>query len=197
MSTTRRAILSTGVKSVAALGIANLFKTSGLAAPQRGQGHAIVSINLIGGNDSNNMLIPTDMQGYAAYARGRGELAIPQSSILSISSRQQSAFGLHPNLGELRELYSQGSLAFVANSGSLAAPLTRAMAQTRPTMLPNDLGAHTGNQRWHYVQPGFALPAWTQAFQQPVTSDDPVEVFGFSSGLESSQARGPASKGRS
>jgi uncharacterized protein (DUF1501 family) len=37
---------------------------------------ALVCINLAGGNDSFNMLVPSDEVQYAAYANARGNLAL-------------------------------------------------------------------------------------------------------------------------
>ena len=161
MSTTRRSAL----RSISALGAATFLKTKGLAAPSRD--NAIVAIHLIGGNDSNNMIVPTDAE-YGTYARARGELAIPRSALLNISTPGQSgSFGLHPNMGELRRLYDQGAVGVVANVGSRS---------------PESL-SHSDNKRWSYVRPGYVAPPWIESLQQPVTEEHPRDVYGFSSGL--------------
>src|SRR4051812_31157228 len=45
---------------------------------------ALVCLFLAGGNDANNLVVPTDAATYAAYATGRGVLALPQASLLPI-----------------------------------------------------------------------------------------------------------------
>jgi uncharacterized protein (DUF1501 family) len=89
---------------------------------------ALVCIFLNGGNDGNNMVIPADGTGYNAYAAARGAtaLAIPQGTLLTITPPSiGTAFGLHPSLVELRNLWNQQKLAVVANVGPLVQPLTR------------------------------------------------------------------------
>jgi uncharacterized protein (DUF1501 family) len=157
----------------------SLFKV----ASARGLDQAVLAINLIGGNDSNNMIVPLDAAAYETYARGRGELAIPKSSLVTIvSSRQQTTYGLHPSLVELRGLYDRGALGIVANVGSLTSPLSRLQVLAQRG-LPSDLMEHTSDSRWKFVHPGFAAPSWTAALQQTVFGKEPFETFGFSSGL--------------
>src|SRR5687768_2497104 len=48
---------------------------------------AIVCLFLAGGNDANNLIAPNDPTGYGLYAAGRGALALPQSSLLSLTTR--------------------------------------------------------------------------------------------------------------
>ena len=62
---------------------------------------ALVCIFLAGGNDSNNLIIPSDANDYNAYAAARQGLAIPQTSLLPIAAATYSdgrTFGLHPSL---------------------------------------------------------------------------------------------------
>src|SRR3954470_1666958 len=51
---------------------------------------ALVCLFLAGGNDANNMLVPFDTSGYAAYssAAGRGALAIPRSGLLGVTTKR-------------------------------------------------------------------------------------------------------------
>ncbi len=89
---------------------------------------AVVFVNLEGGMDSYNVLIPhSGCSGsdylYAQYADIRGELALLKSDLLPIdastSSQPCNTFGLHPNLGAIQQLYNDGDLAFLANIGVL------------------------------------------------------------------------------
>ena len=75
---------------------------------------ALVCVFLAGGNDGNNMVVPLDATGYAAYsnARSASSLAIAQDALLPITpSSIGSPFGLHPGLGGLRALWDELSPA--------------------------------------------------------------------------------------
>src|SRR5882724_3964280 len=45
---------------------------------------ALVCVFLNGGNDANNMIVPVDNAGYAAYSKARAGLALAQGSLLQI-----------------------------------------------------------------------------------------------------------------
>ena len=45
---------------------------------------ALVCVFLFGGNDANNLLVPTDQMNYGLYANARGQLALPQSQLLQL-----------------------------------------------------------------------------------------------------------------
>jgi uncharacterized protein (DUF1501 family) len=183
MPNTRRSILGIGLRSLTTLGVASVFKNTALSSTNGILDHAVVTINLVGGNDSNNLIVPAAAADYDLYSRGRGELAIPRSALLDITAAHTGAsYGLHPNLGELRRLYNQGALAILANVGTLVQPTTRNQFLAHQAQLPKDLFQHTGDQRWAFVRPGFATTAWAGAQQQPV-SGQPPQVFTFSSGL--------------
>jgi uncharacterized protein (DUF1501 family) len=70
----------------------------------------LVVIQLAGGNDGLNTLIP-----YAdgLYYQNRPTLAIPQSQVLHLNSQ----VGFHPNLTALKQLYDQGNVAVVQGVG--------------------------------------------------------------------------------
>src|SRR5215469_96798 len=61
---------------------------------------ALVCLFLSGGNDSNNLIIPTITSEYNNYAAIRTPLlALPQSSLLSVSPLNSDGheYGLHPS----------------------------------------------------------------------------------------------------
>jgi len=88
---------------------------------------AIVFLNLSGGADTFNILVPhSDCIGkdmYAEYSTVRTVLALDKSSLLQIdatgSGQVCNTFGLHPNLGTLQTLYNDGDLLFTSNIGVL------------------------------------------------------------------------------
>src|SRR5208283_2171435 len=62
---------------------------------------ALVCIFMFGGNDSNNMLVPTDSR-YTQYLQARSVLALPQAQLLPLQINGQSIYGLHPNIPEMQ-----------------------------------------------------------------------------------------------
>ena len=80
------------------------------AAALRGSERLLVLIELQGGNDGFNTVIPyTD----AEYYRLRPSVAIPRDQVLQIDGRS----GLHPELLPLMDLWRAGELALVQNVG--------------------------------------------------------------------------------
>jgi uncharacterized protein (DUF1501 family) len=110
---------------------------------------ALVCLFLYGGNDSNNLLVPTDNTNYQIYATDRTVLALPQSSLLPISPKTYSdgrQWGLHPSLVEVQQLFGQGSLALMANTGTLCQPVTLAQYNAGSVALPPQLFSHANQQ---------------------------------------------------
>ncbi|HEY3756432.1 MAG TPA: DUF1501 domain-containing protein [Opitutaceae bacterium] len=126
------------------------------ASAGSGDYKALVCLFLNGGNDANNVIIPTDATDYAAYAKSRGVLAIPSNSLLSIGLKNYSdgrSYGLHPSLTEVQSLYNQGNLAFVTNVGTLLRPTTLADFQAG-IALPPQLFSHSDQQvQWQSSVP--------------------------------------------
>lgn len=67
----------------------------------------LVLLQLSGGNDGLNTVIPLDQ--YGTYSSIRSNIAIPESSVLPIDA----GAGLHPALGGLMELYNNKHLGIV------------------------------------------------------------------------------------
>jgi uncharacterized protein (DUF1501 family) len=108
---------------------------------------ALVCIFLHGGNDANNMIVPLDSAGYANYAQTRSYLALPQSQLLPLAvTGGTPLYGLHPALPGLQSLWASGSLAIVANVGTLAQPLTRTQYLSTATAKPESLFSHIDQQ---------------------------------------------------
>ena len=90
---------------------------------------ALVCLFLNGGNDATNLVIPSDTTSYAAYAKARADLAIPQSNLLPITPIRFSdgrSYALNPSTPELRDLFASRKLAVLANVGTLVRPTTLA-----------------------------------------------------------------------
>jgi uncharacterized protein (DUF1501 family) len=110
---------------------------------------ALVCVFLFGGNDGNNMVVPTSTTEYQQYASGRtGALALSRASLLpiNVANTPGRTFGLHGAMAGLQGLFNQGKAAVVANVGPLLAPTTRAQFRDRSVPLPNDLYSHSDQQ---------------------------------------------------
>ncbi|MGE3268855.1 MAG: DUF1501 domain-containing protein, partial [Chloroflexota bacterium] len=66
----------------------------------------LVIVQLAGGNDGLNTVIPYTDQ---AYYNARGSLAIPQNSVLQLNG----SVGLHPSLPNVRNRFNQGQMAII------------------------------------------------------------------------------------
>ena len=99
---------------------------------------ALVCVFLFGGNDGNNLLVPTDSSRYAQYQRARPNLALPREQLLplSLSNTAGATYGLHPAMPELRALWDAGQVAMVLNNGNLVRPYADAadFAQLEPVL---------------------------------------------------------------
>ncbi len=108
---------------------------------------ALVCIFMVGGNDSNNMVLPVDAQGYAAYSQIRSTLALPQGQLLPLQEPGGVLrYGFHPSLTGLQGLWNSGNLAVAANVGTLVQPLTKAEYLSSTTQKPSTLFSHIDQQ---------------------------------------------------
>ncbi len=73
----------------------------------------MVIIQLNGGNDGLNMVIPLDQ--YSNYFNARSNIAIAQNKVLALTGT--SAVGLHPSMTGLQSLYNNGKLRLVQAVG--------------------------------------------------------------------------------
>jgi uncharacterized protein (DUF1501 family) len=123
---------------------------------------ALVCIFLSGGNDSNNLFIPTEPSEYASYASIRTPiLAIPNAdgspaSALALNPLDNNghSYGLHPACRELAAMFNgsplpvngithRGKLAALFNTGTLVYPLTKAQYQSGSVARPPQLFSHS------------------------------------------------------
>src|SRR4051795_4677204 len=149
--TTRRQFL--GRTACAAVGMTALGHTIFdlqriAAAATLADSKSLVCIFLYGGNDGNNVVVPTGAGDYAQYASTRSGLALPQSSLLPLNllastpgdSRQ---WGLHPSLKGVQGLFNAGRAALVGNVGPLVAPLSRDEYLNHSIAVPPQLFSHS------------------------------------------------------
>ena len=75
--------------------------------------HVFVLVQLGGGNDGLNMVIPLDI--YGNYYNARTNVAIPQSQVLRLDGTDKS--GLHPAMTDMQNLFNDGKMSIVQSVG--------------------------------------------------------------------------------
>jgi uncharacterized protein (DUF1501 family) len=75
--------------------------------------HVLVIIQLSGGNDGLNMVIP--VANYSGYYNARTNIAIPEARILKLTGNSQT--GLHPAMTGMQALFNDGKLNIVQSVG--------------------------------------------------------------------------------
>ncbi len=73
--------------------------------------HVFVIVQLNGGNDGLNMVIP--VEHFAAYANARSNIYIPENKVLALNGKS----GLHPAMSGLHAMYSEGKVNVVQSVG--------------------------------------------------------------------------------
>ncbi|MEO5561559.1 MAG: DUF1501 domain-containing protein [Dokdonella sp.] len=137
------------------------------SAPSSLSGYrALVCVYLAGGNDAWNMLVPYDQSRYDIYAASRsgtydattnpGGLGLPRPStaaqiaaqVVTDSATSQQYF-LNSKMPEIKNQYAAGRVAFVANTGPLTKPITKADYATVSNR-PPQLYSHSDQENlWH------------------------------------------------
>ena len=75
--------------------------------------HVFVLVQLGGGNDGLNMVIPLDI--YGNYYNARTNVASPQSQVLRLDGTDRS--GLHPAMTAMQNMFNEGKLSIVQSVG--------------------------------------------------------------------------------
>lgn len=163
----------------------NLAAIGQASAQSASDYRALVCVFLFGGNDSFNMVLPTDTLSWTAYTATRDQApdpiallapgAAPNASaaagsparlggVLPISplNPQGRAFALHPLVGALRTMFdTDRRLAIVANVGPLIVPTTKAQYAQSNHPKPKRLFSHNDQQNtWMAFEPEGATRGW-------------------------------------
>jgi len=135
MSYTRRDFLKTTLGASALLSFTSaaprfLVRAATAASRRDDRGTILVVVQLSGGNDGLNTVVP---YGDDQYARNRPTLALPPEELYKIDS----LLGFHPRMAGFMRLYEDGHLSIVQGVGS-----------------PNSDRSHDGAMRiWHTADP--------------------------------------------
>jgi uncharacterized protein (DUF1501 family) len=121
----RRKFLRNGVPAAVTLpSLINGFSINAYSSPaanpitrflgtQATNDHILVLVQLGGGNDGINMVVPLDQ--YANYYNARANVAIPQSKVLRLEGYDRA--GLHPSMTALQNMYNEGEISVVQSVG--------------------------------------------------------------------------------
>lgn len=183
----RRNFIKLSAYSSAALLISNrLFAETFLSESINGPFKGLVRLNLSGGHDSLNMLIPIQEDPYLEYQRIRSKLAIPKKELLPLTfNGQPSNYALHPKLPKLATLFNSGELAFVSNVGPLVAPTSKEQIENNQANLPQHLFSHNSQEQlWSSCITDLGVPqtGWAGRLADQYFQPDPQFVVGQSIG---------------
>jgi uncharacterized protein (DUF1501 family) len=177
--------LSTTLGSAAAPLALNLSAMGSAAAQSASDYKALVCIFLFGGNDSFNMVLPTDTDSWTNYTTVRNQapdsiaLLAPGTAanagaaagsparlggVLPINPTraQGRTFALHPMMGALQTMFNTDKrLAILPNVGPLIVPTTKVQYNARSVSLPVSLYSHNDQQNtWQSFRPEGATQGW-------------------------------------
>src|SRR5438309_4855273 len=121
MKISRRAMIKDGLLVVSAGMVMPAIFSRGIASAraqalegshiaQTANGRTLIVVQMAGGNDGLNTVIPFSD---SLYHQVRPTLAIPDAQVLPLDTR----LGLHPNLAPLKQLWDEGHLAIVEGIG--------------------------------------------------------------------------------
>jgi len=163
----------------------NLSAVSSAAAQSAADYKALVCIFLFGGNDSINMVLPTDATSFANYTAIRnqapdsiallapGTAANPNAGLgtparlggvlpINPANAQGRSFALHPAMGTLQAMFdTDRRLAILPNVGPLILPTTKAQYGQASHPKPASLFSHNDQQNtWQSFKPEGATTGW-------------------------------------
>jgi uncharacterized protein (DUF1501 family) len=202
----RRAAVLSGSVGTGALPFAMNLAAMNAAAAQSGDYKAIVCLFLHGGNDSANMVLPTDAASWQAYTTVRStgadpialkavgtprDLLAPWASPAALGGvlpiepgftaspeNASRSFALHPQMEAVQSLFREGRLAVVANAGPLIQPVTKAEVRAKSKPLPAKLGSHNDQQStWQTLAPEGAKFGWGGRLGDMLASSNSSTVF--------------------
>jgi uncharacterized protein (DUF1501 family) len=190
------------VGSAAAPLALNLAAMGSAAAAVPGDYKAIVCLFFFGGNDSFNMLLPTDAASFGAYSTTRNQapdsiaLLAPGTApnagaaagsparlggILPIAplNAQGRSFALHPLMTNVRSLFDVDKrVAWVPNIGPLVLPTTKVQYGLNSHPKPARLFSHNDQQNtWQALGPEGTTLGWGGRMGDVLASSNTRPVF--------------------
>ena len=117
---------------------------------------ALVCLFFSGGNDSFNMLVPTDISRYGDYQVTRSNQALDRNELIGLTPQVSTPgdYGLHPAMPRVGRMFNEGKLSFINNVGTLVEPLTKGEIWNGQSRLPLGLFSHSDQtQQWQTAYP--------------------------------------------
>jgi uncharacterized protein (DUF1501 family) len=198
----RRASLMSALAGAGAPLALNLLASGHAAAQTATDYRAIVCVFLFGGNDSYNMVLPTDSASWQAYSSVRNQapdsIALLAPGILPVNSAaagsparlggvlpllplttQSRSFALHPSMSALQELFNTDRrLAILPNIGPLVQPTTKSQYGQAGHRKPASLFSHNDQQNtWQALAPEGATRGWGGRMGDLLASQNSRSVF--------------------
>jgi uncharacterized protein (DUF1501 family) len=106
----KASLASSSLVSMGAATVPTFLSRSALAARDGTNERILVVIQLIGGNDGLNTVVP---HGFDGYVRSRRALRLPPSQLQTVTKE----IGLHPGMSQLARLLESGRLAILQGVG--------------------------------------------------------------------------------
>jgi uncharacterized protein (DUF1501 family) len=203
----RRATVLSGSIGPAALPFAMNLATMNAAVAQTSDYKAIICLFLYGGNDSANMVLPTDTASWEAYGTVRSTAPDPIAlkavgtvadgaatagspaalggvlpivpNFTAFAENNARTFALHPAMTDVQGLFGAGRLGIIANAGPLLQPMTKAEYQSNTLKKrPPKLFSHNDQQSsWQALAPEGAKAGWGGRFGDLLASGNSNTVF--------------------
>lgn len=112
-TTTTGAVLPAVINGFSVKAFSTDSPLSALLSSATDTDHVLVIIQLSGGNDGLNMVLPRD--NYSSYFNARSNIAIPESKILALNKFDKT--GLNPSMTGMQALFNEGRLGIVQAVG--------------------------------------------------------------------------------
>ncbi|KQV99711.1 DUF1501 domain-containing protein [Rhizobacter sp. Root1221] len=203
----RRATVLSGSIGPAALPFAMNLATMNAAVAQTSDYKAIICLFLYGGNDSANMVLPTDTASWEAYSTVRSTAPDPIAlkavgtvadgaanagspaalggvlpivpNFTAFAENNTRTFALHPAMTDVQSLFGAGRLGIIGNAGPLLQPMTKAEYQSNTLKKrPPKLFSHNDQQSsWQALAPEGAKVGWGGRFGDLLASGNSNTVF--------------------
>ncbi len=176
----------------------NLLAAGSAAAQGAGDYRAIVCLFMFGGNDTFNMVLPTDAGTWAAYAATRSSIALlpPGTPVnpgagagsparlggvlpITPARAQGRSYALHPVMSSLQSMFdTDRRLAIVPNIGPLLTPTTKTQYNQSSHPRPARLFSHNDQQStWQTMKPEGATMGWGGRMADMVVGSNSRAVF--------------------
>lgn len=174
--TTRRDFLRTSLAGGLAMGSMAPFSASAQSSGYK----ALVFVLLKGGMDAHDTLIPTNANAYSTWTSARQSLigdgvgtSRDLSGLRPLGTAGSPEFGLPPELATLGELYDDGDLAIMANTGPLEEFATRQQVLDGTVRTPPRLASHNDQRSiWQTGLPEGGTVGWGGRFMDSLGSFD-------------------------